>query len=273
MKNYLVFRLYGPLASWGQAAVGGDRPTGVQPTRSAILGLLGAALGIRRDDEAGLKALQHSVEVAVKQTMPSTLMRDYQTAQVPPQNNKVVHRTRKSELSEDNLKTVLSSRDYRCDGLWIVAVSLTDEASADETGFSLAQLQAALLKPVFTLCLGRKSCPPALPLKPQIVENLSLKDALDTSFPALTGSEKSDALWLGHTGRVTYFWEGDKDAIDDKRVLTVHPWDEPVHRQRWQFRQRTQYQLSVSETRSSEATGSELHGSEETGKEDGHVSV
>jgi len=268
MKNYLVFRLYGPLASWGQAAVGGDRPTGVQPTRSAILGLLGAALGIRREDEAGLKALQQSVQIAVKQTVPSSLMRDYHTAQVPSQSNKVVHRTRKSELSEDKLNTVLSSRDYRCDGLWIVAVSLTGEGSADKASLSLEKLQAALLKPVFTLCLGRKSCPPALPLMPKVVENQSLKEALDTSFPALTRSEKEDALWLGHTGRVTYFWEGDKDAIDDKRVLTMHPWDEPVHRQRWQFRQRTLYQLSVFE-----AAGSELHGSEFTGKEDGHVSV
>ncbi|WP_120512447.1 type I-E CRISPR-associated protein Cas5/CasD [Photobacterium salinisoli] len=263
MKNYLVFRLYGPLASWGQAAVGGDRPTGVQPTRSAILGLLGAALGIRREDETGLKALQQSVQIAVKQTVPSSLMRDYHTAQVPSQRNKVVHRSRKSELSEDNLNTVLSSRDYRCDGLWIVAVSLTDKAS-----LSLEKLQAALLKPVFTLCLGRKSCPPALPLMPIVIENLSLKDALDTLFPALTCSEKEDALWLGHIGRVTYFWEGDKHAIEDKRVLTVHPWDEPVHRQRWQFRQRTMYQLSVPE-----AAASELHGSEHTGKEDGHVSV
>ena len=55
MKDYLVFRLYGPLASWGQAAVGGDRPTGLQPTRSAILGLLGAALGIKRDNNQDLE--------------------------------------------------------------------------------------------------------------------------------------------------------------------------------------------------------------------------
>ena len=38
MKDYLVFRLYGPMASWGQAAVGGDRPTDIQPSRSAVLG-------------------------------------------------------------------------------------------------------------------------------------------------------------------------------------------------------------------------------------------
>ena len=39
MAQYLVFRLYGPLASWGLPAVGGDRQTGLAPSRSAILGL------------------------------------------------------------------------------------------------------------------------------------------------------------------------------------------------------------------------------------------
>ncbi|MEX2322042.1 MAG: CRISPR-associated protein Cas5, partial [Saccharospirillum sp.] len=39
--EFLVFRLYGPLASWGNTAVGGVRPTLAMPTRSAILGMLG----------------------------------------------------------------------------------------------------------------------------------------------------------------------------------------------------------------------------------------
>ena len=57
MNAYLVFRLYGPLASWGMPAVGGDRPTAAQPTRSALLGLLAAGLGIKRDKEYALQAL------------------------------------------------------------------------------------------------------------------------------------------------------------------------------------------------------------------------
>ncbi len=58
------------MASWGQAAVGGDRPTGVAPSRSALLGLLGAALGIKRDEEERLRALQNSVLFAVKHCVP-----------------------------------------------------------------------------------------------------------------------------------------------------------------------------------------------------------
>ncbi|WP_075187556.1 type I-E CRISPR-associated protein Cas5/CasD [Teredinibacter haidensis] len=244
MKEYLVFRLYGPMASWGQAAVGGDRPTGLQPTRSAVLGILGAALGIKRDQEQQLTNLQNSVLVAVKQCVPSSLMRDYHTTQVPSHSNKVVHRTRKSELSEYKLNTILSSRDYRCDGLWIIAL-----ASTTLPAYTLDQLRSALLEPVYALSLGRKSCPPALPLAPRLVQCDSLKSALDTDFPTITRSQKEDSLWLGGNSRVTYYWEGDKSQIEHSNVLTTEPWDEPINRIRWQFKQRVMHQLSIEEGR------------------------
>ncbi|MFQ3191521.1 MAG: CRISPR system Cascade subunit CasD [Paraglaciecola sp.] len=244
MKNYLVFRLYGPLASWGQAAVGGDRPSGMQPTRSAILGLLGAALGIKRDESERLVALQKSVKIAVKQTVPSSLLRDYHTAQVPSASKKFTYHTRKSELSEPNFKlnTILSSRDYRCDGLWIVAISLNKEAK-----YHLPQLQQALLKPTYCLSLGRKSCPPALPLMPTLVKAEMLKQALDTEFPALTHSVNEDKLWLKANGWVSYFWEGNKQEFASESVITTQPWDEPISRDRWQFKQRVMHQISIKE--------------------------
>lgn len=241
MKEYLVFRLYGPMASWGQAAVGGDRPTGVQPSRSALLGLIGAALGIKRDEEERLRELHKSVFVAVKHSFPTTLMRDYHTTQVPSANAKVVHNTRKSELSEAKLNTILSSRDYRCDGLWVVGITIKDGSKMD-----LQQLRNALLQPAYPLYLGRKSCPLALPLMPKIVHEKSLKTALDTTFPPLV-SEKSDKYWLGSNGRVTYFWEGNREEFTNDGVLTTHPWDEPLHRGRWQFKQRVLHQLTLNE--------------------------
>ncbi|WP_196161090.1 type I-E CRISPR-associated protein Cas5/CasD [Reinekea sp. G2M2-21] len=242
MKEYLVFRLYGAMASWGQAAVGGDRPTGLQPTRSALLGLLGAALGIKRDDEEALLTLQNSVRFGVKQCVPTTLVRDYHTTQVPSHSKKRVHRTRASELREEKLNTILSSRDYRCDGLWVVSVALTETAH-----YSLEQLKSALLNPVYALSLGRKSCPPSLPLMPTIAEFSGLKSALDHCFPALTRSDKEDALWLHKSNQATYFWEGDAAEIDCERTLTFQPWDEPISRSRWQFKQSTLHQVTMEE--------------------------
>lgn len=243
--DYLVFRLYGPLASWGQAAVGGDRPTDIYPGRSAIIGLLAAALGIRRSEEERQTQLNSSVRIAVKQLVPSSLLRDYHTTQVPSTRRNVRHLTRKSELAEDKLNTILSSRDYRCDGLWVVAINLTSDSK-----YSLEELQQALLKPKFTLYLGRKSCPLALPLSPQIESGVSLKEALDTEFSPLTRSVKEDDLWLSSNGIATYFWEGSKDdLVAGGTVMTTQPWDNPLSRSRWQFNQRTVHQLSIREVR------------------------
>ncbi len=240
--EYLVFRLYGPLASWGQAAVGGDRPTGLYPTRSALIGLLAAGLGIKRDEEELMTQLNNSVQLSVKQLVPSSLMRDYHTSQVPSTNRKVNHLTRKSELNEKKLNTVLSSRDYRCDGLWVIAVNLTQTSH-----FKLEQLQNGLKKPVFTLYLGRKSCPLALPVMPKIVTTDTLKQALDTDFPTITRTEKEDKMWLRANHWATYYWEGSKTAFGEQTVITTHPWDNPINKLRWQFNQRTLHQVSMQE--------------------------
>lgn len=255
MKEYLVFRLYGPMASWGQAAVGGDRPTGLQPTRSAIIGLLASALGIKRDNETLLQQLQSSIQIAVKQCVPSSLLRDYHTTQVPIGNSdKLAHcLTRKSEIDElkrqekynsknSRPNAILSSRDYRCDGLWVIAISLTDVAE-----YSLLALSKALLKPTFVLYLGRKSCPLSLPVLPTLVSVEMLKEALDTQFKPILNSEKEDNRWLGANKMVTYYWQGSVDEFNNKKALTTYPWDEPVNRTRWQFKQRTQHQLTIAE--------------------------
>ncbi|MGA3699795.1 type I-E CRISPR-associated protein Cas5/CasD [Enterobacteriaceae bacterium TYF_5] len=240
MAQYLVFRLYGPLASWGLPAVGSDRQTGLVPSRSAILGLLGAALGIKREDENKLIQLQQSILVAAKQFVPSTLLRDFHTSQVPSFRKNITHATRRSELAEKELNTILSSRDYRCDAIWIVAIKLTPNAQ-----YSLEQLKNALLTPVYILSLGRKSCPLSLPMMPKIVETEQLQEALDTEFPNITTSIKADNYWFSSDGWVTYFWEGSHQDIEGENIMTLHPWDDPINRQHWQFRQRKMYQMSV----------------------------
>ncbi|HDA9437335.1 type I-E CRISPR-associated protein Cas5/CasD [Proteus mirabilis] len=240
MAQYLVFRLYGPLASWGLPAVGGDRQTGITPSRSAILGLLSASLGINRKDESKLLQLQQSVLVATKQLVPSMLLRDFHTAQVPSKRKNITHPTRRSELAEKDQNTILSSRDYRCDAIWIIAIKLTGHSQ-----YTLEQLKNALLKPVYILSLGRKSCPLSLPMMPKIVEVEQLKEALDTQFPYITTSDKADSYWFHSDGWVTYFWEGNYQDIKGENIMTLYPWDDPINRQHWQFRQRKMYQMSV----------------------------
>lgn len=50
----LLVSLQGPMASWGTLVVGDNRETGVAPTQSALIGLLGACCGIDRSDTEAL---------------------------------------------------------------------------------------------------------------------------------------------------------------------------------------------------------------------------
>lgn len=196
--DYLVMRLYAPISSWGTLAVGEDRPTVNYPTRSAVLGLLGAALGIRRSETQKLKDLADSIGIASKTYSEGTILRDYHTIQTPTSGKNVNFFTRKQELQSAKVETILSSRDYREDGLWVVAIWLKPDAQSSklehnvDSQVDLQQLQHALKHPKFTLYLGRKSCPLSLPLSPQIIAANHLKAALDVSIDELLAEPSKD---------------------------------------------------------------------------------
>lgn len=246
--QYLVFRLYGAMASWGEAAVGGDRPSATHPGRSAVLGLLAAAVGIKRTEQTKLNALYQSVQFAVKECSAGVLVRDYHTAQVPSTDKKRVHRHRKSELAAPGYKlnTVLSSRDYRADGVWLVAIWLTDSATV-----TLSELAEALLKPHFTLYLGRKSCPLAAPLSPKVLDADCLQQALDSDALPLLNSAEQDSSWLRYPRQSTYYWQGAADLMQAPGgvVQSRQLWDEPGDRLKWQFSSRIEHQVTVKRER------------------------
>lgn len=236
MTDYLLFRLYGPLASWGETAVGEMRPSAAWPGRSAIVGLLAAALGVRRDEEVRQRSLASSYGVAVCVENGGELLRDYHTTQVPPERRGVVHRTRRDELAAEGLNTILSQWDYRSDALYTVA--LWQKEGATKT---LQQLAEVLSRPIFPLYLGRKSCPVALPLAPHVVSAESLRDAFaKTSFP-------DDGLLAGLplADERIFVWEDVPQS--GMKALHVSPRrDDPISRKRWQFGERDEYYCSES---------------------------
>jgi len=166
--DYLVFQLRALLSAWGETAVGEFRPTANYPSESALSGLLAAALGIRREEEERHAALRAGYGFAIGVLYSGRLLRDYHTVQVSGRvslKNRP-HNSRRDELNlpKDELNTILSTRDYRQDAASLVAVQLREDAP-----YALTVLAQALAKPLFTLYLGRKSCPPAAPLNPQIM--------------------------------------------------------------------------------------------------------
>ncbi len=228
MADYLVFNLYGPMAAWGDIAVGEYRPSFAHPSKSAIIGLLTAALGIRRDEETRQKNFAEACSFAVRVDALGTLLRDYHTIQVPSsgtgRNRRTFH-TRKAELAEGDLNTILSSRDYRCDAVYTVAIVLRDNALCSVKG-----LADALRKPVFTLYLGRKSCPLAFPLSPLVIAAESVKEALAMTP---TPKELNDLI---HDKSSMVYWEGEQGGYEREQVITRR--DMPISRKRWQFSER-----------------------------------
>lgn len=247
MADYLLFRLYGPMAAWGDTAVGEFRPSHGHPTRTAILGLLAAALGIRRDEEQRLLELDSNCRIGLRLDAPGEVLRDYHTTQVPPEQRKVVHYTRRDELNNDKLHTILSQRDYRIDSAISVALSLSEDS-----GFSLNEFQAALMQPALPLYLGRKSCPLALPLEPRIIHADTLKAAFE-AYPetleqlmAITEPLRSYGAGIHPPQQLRFYWQEEELAAGMEAEMTYPRRDRLHSRKRWQFHERNEHYAGYS---------------------------
>lgn len=127
----LLLRFAGPMQAWGADTRFDVCRTNREPTKSGVVGLLAAALGLRRDaplDE--LSALHFGVRV----DREGTLLRDFHT----------VHGAKSSYIT---------SRYYLCDAVFLVGVSSSDEGL-------MQRLDTAVRHPAFPLFLGRRACPP-----------------------------------------------------------------------------------------------------------------
>lgn len=142
--NTLLIRLSAPMQSWGTQSRFTVRDTGLEPSKSGVLGLLCAALGIDREDDEGLQPLT-SLRMGVRADREGSLQVDYHTAKdVRMANGK----TKDTELS---------NRYYLANAVFLVGLE------SDNLPL-LERIQSALSKPVWALFLGRKSFVPGEPI-------------------------------------------------------------------------------------------------------------
>jgi CRISPR system Cascade subunit CasD len=154
----LLLRLAGPMQAWGTTSRFDERDSGLEPSKSGVLGLVCAALGRDRaepvDDLAALR-------MGVRVDREGVLMRDYQTA------TGVMLASGRA----DKGRTVISPRFYLSDAAFLVG--LEGDSSL------LEHVQEALKRPVWPLALGRKAMPPGQPVwLPDGVRDEPLCDAL-----------------------------------------------------------------------------------------------
>lgn len=238
MSAFLVFRLYGPLAAWGDIAVGEERASLTHPGKSAVLGLVAACLGIRRQEEERLLDLERSLGLAVAVQSRGRALTDFHTAQVPParRNRKpIVCATRREEilaLAPDD-DAILSRRQYRVDALYLACLWRRDEGAP-----ALEEIRDALERPALIPYLGRKSCPTALPFWPLLVEAQTLAAALRHAL-----EECPDQWWcqdVPRRGPTEVYWEdptgGPRTGLNAREIYTRR--DALVSRRRWHYQPR-----------------------------------
>lgn len=205
----LLLRLAAPMQSWGAESKYEIRRTGLEPTKSGVIGLLMAALGCRRDDTDTLHRLD-TLRMGVRVDQAGEMLHDYHTAH-----------TKKDAY--------ITHRYYLSDAVFLVGLESDDTALLEE-------LESALHEPVFPLFLGRRSCPPTLPLSLGIrTENLE---------QTLRAEPRQSAAWRTQyrAEPMRIILEGADETRGIVRRLRDRPMSfSPVHRM-YGYRFQTEYE-------------------------------
>ena len=159
----LLLRFAAPLQAWGDESKYDIRGTRNEPTKSGVIGMLAAAMGLRRDSDeiAGMSA---KLRMGIRVDQPGTVLRDFHTALAPAYSAG-------GDLRYDNTGKLIreknpfvTQRYYLCDARFLVGLECEDDAY-------LQTITEAVSAPVFPLFLGRRSCSPSLPVLFSIVES------------------------------------------------------------------------------------------------------
>lgn len=135
----LLLRLEGPMQSWGYRSRFDYRDTALEPTRSGVIGLICAAMGIARgEDITRFEVIRMGVRVE-RDGRPD---RDYQTAC--------------TKVDGSAGGTVVSYRDYLADASFTVGLESQDRDLLEE-------IAKWLRDPQWILFLGRRAFPLTVP--------------------------------------------------------------------------------------------------------------
>ena len=176
----LLLRLVGPIQSWGTTSRFDQRDTGKEPSKSGVVGLLAAALGIDRENWVDLEPLTR-LFMGVRHDRPGVPKRDYQTAGCAATDTII-----KADGTQAK-DGVVSQRFYLADAAFLVALECEDRSF-------LERIHAAIGDPVWPLALGRKSYVPSEPIRIENgVQDSPLRDIL-AQWPWIATQRKWEEL-------------------------------------------------------------------------------
>ncbi len=196
---YLAMMLDAPLQSWGFASRFQRRTTGLHPTKSGVIGLICAAMGIGKGTDAERETLP---QLAALKMTSIAITRDYPRVE----DFHTVQATRRAS-GKPNLDPVVTRRQYLMSARFGIILA------GNRT--LLERVAAALEDPVWGVWFGRKSCIPAQPVL------VTMADAITAAWQAILRKlEMDESLPLERFTRVedaTSFAAG-TDSFNDQPV-------------------------------------------------------
>lgn len=162
----LLLRLVGPMQSWGTTSRFDQRDTGKEPSKSGVIGLLAAAMGVDRENWTDLEPLTR-LAMGVRHDRGGFPKRDFQTAGCAATDLII-----KADGSHSKGSGVVSHRFYLADAAFLVGLECRE--------FSfLERVHAALRNPFWPLSLGRRSYVPSESIWIENgLQDLALRDVL-----------------------------------------------------------------------------------------------
>lgn len=190
MKTVLL-KLSGPMQSWGTSSHFETRNTDYYPSKSAVIGIIAASFGYKRDEDEKIKKL-NDLDFAVRVDQVGTLRKDF-------------HIATKYKGNGDFERNYVTYRYYLEDSVFIVALSSEDEKWMDEIIY-------ALKYPYFQQFMGRRSCP--VPANFVLQENeLGAIDALkNLEWQASKKNQRRNKEYIADI-------YADKELLDDEAYM------------------------------------------------------
>ena len=149
--NTVFLRLEGPLQSWGDTSKFVIRRSMEAPTKSGVLGLVCCAMGLSRDVARERLPGLNTLAMGVRLDRPGTRWWDYHTVGAG-----IGMTTAGGGVKTGSAGTLITRREYLADASFLVAL----QGDAELVG----EVAGALAAPKWAVYLGRRSCPPALPV-------------------------------------------------------------------------------------------------------------
>lgn len=133
----LLLKFAGPLQSWGTDSKFETRYTDFYPSKSAVIGMIAASFGYRRDEDEKIKQL-NDLDFAVRVDQRGNLLRDYQIATAYKPDGRFE-------------RNYVTNRYYLEDAIFVVAIGGEDDF--------IDKIEQSLRNPYFQTFFGKRSNP------------------------------------------------------------------------------------------------------------------